>query len=161
MTTFALIGAALAQALPGMRELGRGGRASAAGPPPLSTAPEEKDTMKIQLTTDTGRFEATLNDSAAARDFAGLLPLTLTLSDYVGTEKVSDLPRKLSTAGSPSGAAATAGDLTYYAPWGNLAIFYKNFHHSDGLVKIGELASGIEQFARPDGDFEVTITAAD
>lgn len=47
------------------------GRASATVPPP-ATAPEEKDTMKIQLTTDAGRFGATLNGSAAARDFAGL-----------------------------------------------------------------------------------------
>ncbi|MFF2330015.1 MULTISPECIES: cyclophilin-like fold protein [unclassified Streptomyces] len=127
---------------------------------PPATAPEGKDIMKIRMTTDAGTFEATLNDSAAARDFAGLLPLTLNLSDYAGTEKVSELPQKLTTAGSPTGTAATAGDLTYYAPWGNLAIFYKDFHHADGLVKIGEFASGMEQFARPSGDFEVTITAA-
>ena len=37
----------------------------------------------------------TLNDSKAAQDFANLLPLTLTLHDYNGTEKISDLPRKL------------------------------------------------------------------
>ncbi|WP_181792811.1 cyclophilin-like fold protein [Streptomyces sp. WELS2] len=117
--------------------------------------------MKIRLTTDTGTYDATLNDSAAARDLAALLPLTLTLTDYAGTEKISDLPKKLSTAGSPSGTAARAGDLTFYAPWGNLAIFYKDFHHAEGLVKLGEITSGIAQFARPSGDFEVTLTTAE
>lgn len=114
--------------------------------------------MNIRLTTDTGSFDAALNDSAAARDFAALLPLTLTLSDYVGTEKISDLPKKLSTTGAPSGTAARAGDLTYYAPWGNLAIFYKDFGHAAGLVKLGEITSGIEEFADHDADFEVTIS---
>jgi hypothetical protein len=33
---------------------------------------------------------ATLDDNEIARDFASLLPLTLT--DYAATEKISDLP---------------------------------------------------------------------
>ncbi|MFG2358765.1 cyclophilin-like fold protein [Streptomyces sp. NPDC048521] len=124
-----------------------------------TTTPQESTTMDIQLTTDNGTYHATLNDSAAARDFAALLPLTLTLNDYAGTEKISDLPKKLSTAGSPSGTAAKAGDLTLYAPWGNLAIFYKDFPHSEGLVKLGEFTDNIDDFARPNGNFKVTITA--
>ncbi|WP_369126869.1 cyclophilin-like fold protein [Amycolatopsis vastitatis] len=63
-----------------------------------------------------------MNDSAAARDFAALLPLTLNLSDFHQTERISDLPRPLSTAGAPRSAEPKAGDLAFYAPWGNLAI---------------------------------------
>jgi hypothetical protein len=36
-----------------------------------------------------------------SRDFAALLPLTLTLKDYAATEKISDLPKRLSTDGAP------------------------------------------------------------
>ncbi|MFF9607241.1 cyclophilin-like fold protein [Streptomyces sp. NPDC014684] len=126
-----------------------------------TTAQESTTTMDIQLTTDSGTYHATLNDSATARDFAALLPLTLTLNDYAGTEKISGLPKKLSTAGSPSGTAAKAGDVTLYAPWGNLAIFYEDFPHSEGLVKIGEFTDNIDDFARRNGNFKVTITAAD
>ena len=36
------------------------------------------------------------------------------------------------------------GDITYYAPWGNLAIFYKDAGYARGLVKLGRLDSGIE-----------------
>jgi len=55
-------------------------------------------------------------------DFAAQLPLTLTLTDYAATEKVGDLPRKLTTKGAPEGAAARAGDIGYYAPRANLAL---------------------------------------
>lgn len=39
---------------------------------------------------------ATLDDTETTKDFASLLPLPLTLEDYASTEKISDLPRKLS-----------------------------------------------------------------
>jgi len=54
---------------------------------------------------------ATLDDNETARDFAAMLPLTLTLEDYASTEKISYLPRKLSTTGAPAGTAASAGDV--------------------------------------------------
>lgn len=43
----------------------------------------------------------------------GQLPLTLTLKDYAGTEKISDLPKRLSTEGAPSGSDPSVGDITY------------------------------------------------
>ncbi len=79
----------------------------------------------------------TLEDSEAARDFASLLPLSLTLEDYAATEKLSDLQKPLSTSGAPAGITAKVGDLAYYAPWGNFAIFHKNFHYSSDLVRLG------------------------
>ncbi|HCI3894513.1 TPA: hypothetical protein NO315_005733, partial [Pseudomonas aeruginosa] len=59
--------------------------------------------MNIRMTIDGQVLSATLVDSAAARDFLGLLPLTLDLEDYAATEKIAQLPRKLSTAGAPAG----------------------------------------------------------
>ena len=67
-------------------------------------------------------ISGTLTDSPTARDFASLLPLTVTLKDYAGTEKISDLPKRLSTEGAPKGFDPSVGDIAYYAPWGNLAI---------------------------------------
>jgi hypothetical protein len=99
-------------------------------------------------------------DSETARDFISLLPLTLTLSDYAQTEKVSDLPRRLSTAGAAEGAEPDVGDIAYYAPWGNLAIYYRDFGYSSGLVKLGSIDSGIEELAAMSGDFSVTIELA-
>jgi len=112
--------------------------------------------MKIQIMIDGKPITATLQDNATSRDFLSLLPLTLTLKDHASTEKVSDLPRRLSTAGAPAGADPDVADIAYYAPWGNLAIYYKDFGYSEGLVRLGRIDSGIEALRRP-GTIEVTI----
>lgn len=103
---------------------------------------------KIRLTVGETVIEGSLADNAASRDFASLLPLTLTLSDYNATEKISDLPSRLSTTDAPEGLAPAVGDITYYAPWGNLAIFYRDFGYSRGLVKLGEISTAIESVAQ-------------
>lgn len=107
--------------------------------------------MKIRLVAGDRTFNATLEDSAAARDFAALLPLELTLRDYNRTEKIADLPRRLSTEGTPDGIDPEIGDITYYAPWGNLAIFYRDFGYSRGLVRLGRLERDVEALAEIDG----------
>lgn len=107
--------------------------------------------MGIRLSTPDTVLTATLLDSATSRDFVALLPLTLTLRDYAGTEKIGDLPGPLSTADAPDGVDPEIGDLTYYAPWGNLAIFYRDFDYSRGLVKLGSIDSGVDQLETLDG----------
>ncbi len=76
----------------------------------------EDGTMKIRIKVGEKALTATLIDSKTTTDFVSLLPLTLTLKDYAGTEKISDLPRRLSTEGAPSGSDPSVGDITYYAP---------------------------------------------
>ena len=117
--------------------------------------------MKIRLTIDDAVLTATLIDGAAARDFASLLPLELTLRDYAGKEKVSDLPRRLTIEGEPAGMDPDVGDLTYYAPWGNLAIFYRDFGYADGLVKLGRIDSGVDALARQRSDVKVHFERAE
>lgn len=82
--------------------------------------------MSLRVTLDGQPVQATLNDSPAARDLASLLPLTLDLEDFHGTERIGYPPRKLTTEDAPEPAAAKAGDIAYFAPWGNLALFYNN-----------------------------------
>ena len=115
--------------------------------------------MKIRMNTNGAAVTATLIDNDTSRDFASLLPMTLTLKDYATTEKISNLPRRLSTTGAPSGIDPSIGDITYYAPWGNLAVFYKDFGYSEGLVKLGTLDSGVDAMSVP-GPLEVTIELA-
>jgi hypothetical protein len=99
--------------------------------------------MNIRLTIDGHPVDAALNDSAAARDFADQLPLTLDLEDFHQTERIADLPRKLDTSGAPDAAVPTVGDLAYYAPWGNLALFYRDGDSaSTGLVILGHIDGG-------------------
>ena len=112
--------------------------------------------MKISLKLQDKTLMATLYDTPTARNFASMLPLTLTLEDYSKTEKISDLPKKLTNEGAPAGADPSVGDIAYYAPWGNLALFYRDFGYSNGLIILGKLDSGTEALNVP-GSVKVTI----
>ena len=113
--------------------------------------------MKIRIDVDGVAVMATLDpNSQAAKDFSALLPLKLTLKDYNATEKVSNLPRRLSTKDAPPGFDPSIGDIAYYAPWGNLAIFYKDFGYSSGLVKLGTIDAALDRLNAP-GSLKVTI----
>lgn len=116
----------------------------------------ETQDMKIQLTVDGRTVTATLANNPTTRDFLSLLPLTLTLEDYAGTEKIAYLSRKLSNEGAPAGIDPEVGDITYYAPWGNLALFYKDFGYAKGLIKLGSIDGGMEVFSIS-GSVSVTI----
>lgn len=98
----------------------------------------------LRVTVGTVVLTATLADNPTARDFAALLPLTLTLRDYAGTEKISDLTRPPATTAAPTGYQPTAGDLTYYTPWGNLSLSYMDFSYSRGLIVLGRLDAGLD-----------------
>lgn len=115
--------------------------------------------MDIRLHLADRVLSTTLEDSAASRDFLALLPLALTLEDYQATEKIATLPGPLSTADAPAGSTPARGDLAYYAPWGNLALFYRDFPYSKGLVRLGRLRGDLSPFARP-GPVEVRIERA-
>ncbi|RBO53214.1 hypothetical protein DSD19_09680 [Rhodovulum sp. BSW8] len=88
---------------------------------------------RITLIAGDAVLPATLDDTP----FAAPRPKEVTLSDYRGREKVSDLPRKLRPHGAPARLAARPGDITTYAPWGNLAIFVKPFGAPSRLVRLG------------------------
>ncbi|WP_062298702.1 cyclophilin-like fold protein [Demequina maris] len=93
--------------------------------------------MQIQFTLDDASLTVTLGDGPAALDLVAQLPLTLTMRDFHGIEKVADLPVRLDIAGEPPRTDANAGDLTYCAPWGNLAFFYRDLGYAAGLVSLG------------------------
>jgi hypothetical protein len=119
------------------------------------------ENIRIKLTFNNEEVIVKMDDNPTSKDFLSLLPLTLTFEDYAGTEKISYPANKLSTEEAPSGIDPTVGDFTYYAPWGNLAIFYKDFGYSNGLIKLGEIESGVETFQDINSDFTVTIEKVD
>jgi hypothetical protein len=135
------------------------GKDTGGSTPPAQTnevANKKVEEMKIRIKIGQKVVTATLNDSQTVRDFVSLLPLTLTLEDYAKTEKISYLPRKLSTKGAPAGSDPSIGDIAYYAPWGNLAIFYKAGRYSNGLVILGKIDGEREAFNAP-GSLKATV----
>ena len=123
---------------------------------PNEISTEQADSMRISIKAEDKVVTATLIDSKTTRDFISLLPLTLTLEDYARTEKISDLPKRLSTEDAPPGSDPSVGDIAYYAPWGNLAIYYRDFGYSNGLVILGKIDGDIKALNVP-GSVEVTI----
>jgi hypothetical protein len=117
--------------------------------PPAEPSPERSNRMKTRIKIKDRELTATLIDSKATQDFLAQLPLTLTLEDYAGTEKINYLPKRLSTEGAPSGSDPSIGDIAYYAPWGNLAIYYRDSGYANGLVILGKIDGGIGTLQAP------------
>ena len=136
------------------------GNSIAQTPAGATPAPSKESTMRIRLIVGEQVATATLYDNATARDFASLLPLSLTMTDYATIERVTDLPRKLSTQGAPEGMAPEAGELTHYAPWGNLAIFIEGRSWSRSLLPLGKVDEGLSALAQP-GPYQLRIKRAE
>ena len=114
--------------------------------------------MKVRLIVNGAPLLATLYDNASSRDLLKLLPLELTLEDYASAEKIAYLPPKLDTVAAPAGFDPSPGNITYYAPWGNLAIFYRHQPFATGLVSLGRIESGVDAL-RVGGTLKVRIEA--
>lgn len=123
---------------------------------------DSNETMeRIKLSFDNEEIYVKLDDNQTSRSFLEMLPLTVQFEDYNNTEKIAMLPEKLSLDGAPSGYEPQIGDFSYYAPWGNLSIFYKEFRYSNSLVKLGTFESGIEKLGNMNENFTVKIEKVD
>lgn len=124
---------------------------------PASQIPSTETSIRVIIgdQTLTGR----LWDNAAARDLLAQLPLTLSFRDFNDLEKISSLPRRLSTAGLPDGDDPMPGDIGYYAPWGNLVLYYGDVGYFSGIVRLGQVDADLSLIASQPDDFTATIEA--
>jgi hypothetical protein len=124
-------------------------------------AQKEVHRVIINIAIGSTQLAATLEDNPTARDFASLLPITLTLRDFSSAEKVSGtLPKRLSEEGAPATDAGAVGDIAYYAPWGNIAFYRGRGPDAAGVIKIAKITSGIEALSQP-GTLRATISRAE
>jgi len=120
-----------------------------------SETPDETS-LKMKISVGDRTITATMEDNAAGRDFLSRLPLEATLNDYNNTtEKIFYPDPALTTEGVTRGCAPTPGDITIYAPWGNVAIFCKNWSHSNDLIKIGRIDGNDIEALNIGGDITV------
>ena len=110
----------------------------------------------IKMTFAGNEIYGEILNTRSGKEFLSQLPATLKFEDYNSTEKISYLPTKLSGQGEPEGFTPKRGDISYYMPWGNLAIFYRDFRYSRSLIKIGTL-NDIDKLENMRGSFEVRI----
>ena len=98
--------------------------------------------MRIRFQFADQSFTATLEDNSSARDLWSMLPLALTVEDYGGNEKIAYLPRPLTQEGSAPFFDEAPGDLGYWAPWGNLAMYHGSYRYESGLIRLGRFDDG-------------------
>jgi hypothetical protein len=117
-------------------------------------ASERQTVMQISVKTDDKTTVFALNDSPAAGDLYARLPLTVPVEDYSNNEKIFYPPKKLSTNDTPR-ADAKAGTLAYYAPWGDVVMFYERFGSAAGLYELGQAVSGSENIREMSGTIQI------
>ena len=110
----------------------------------------------IKMTFAGNEIYGEILNTRSGKEFLSQLPATLKFEDYNSTEKISYLQSKLSGQGEPEGFTPKRGDISYYMPWGNLAIFYRDFRYSRSLIKIGTL-NDIDKLENMRGSFEAKI----
>lgn len=122
---------------------GRGFSIAVRGQDGRDPASQEPTDVKIRMTFDDLSLTATLYDNPSARDFASMLPLDLRIEDLGGNVKIVHLPRKLTEDGTGPFGNERPGDLCYFKPWGNLALFCDDYRW-DGLIRLGRFGEGFE-----------------
>ncbi|TDD14901.1 cyclophilin-like fold protein [Nonomuraea diastatica] len=100
---------------------------------------------RVRLSTPDAEIVVRTADNPTSRDFVAKLPLTLTFEDFAGKEKISHLPERLTTGGSP-GSVTRNGALIYYKPCSHLGFYYNaDGGHDDDVITIGDIESGMRQ----------------
>jgi hypothetical protein len=112
----------------------------------------------VRFAAGTASVDVTLGeDSPATRDFLSMLPITVTVEQFNGREKIADLPRELHHEGSP-GSDPEDGDLIYFIPWGNIGFYYDaaGIGYSDQTLHLGTFDATAEQLEPLEGQ-DVTV----
>ncbi len=105
---------------------------------------------KITIRIGDKVFPATLSDNATATAFKKLLPLSVTMTELNGNEKLFRLPGTLPARASTPSSIQT-GDFMLYGP-NTLVLFYKSFPTTYSYTTIGRIddPAGLEAALGPE-----------
>lgn len=117
--------------------------------------------MNIRLTTPNGAATGRIDDSPAGRDLLSLLPLTLDMAELFSREKVSALPRALTSA-SEGQTTYSVAEIGYWPPTHDIVFFHAdtpggNDIPAPGNVHLGTITSGLDLLAAAGTSFTLTI----
>ena len=124
--------------------------------PAESTNGDETAAAQISVTWGDNQVIYALNDSPAAVSLREQLPLTIEVEDYSTNEKIFYPPEELDTTDSPT-AADGAGTLAYYAPWGDVVMFYGDYNENPSLFELGQVVAGGELVGQMSGTITISV----
>ncbi|TLD82534.1 cyclophilin-like fold protein [Helicobacter trogontum] len=113
--------------------------------------------MQIKLLFNNQELLVNLDKNETSKEFYQSLPLELEFSDFIGKEKIAHLPNELKNNNS-NGYEPEIGDLFYYAPWGNIGIFYEKQPFNRDIIFLGKVQGNLELLRAQKGNFKVKIT---
>jgi hypothetical protein len=119
----------------------------------MSTLP--KLSTKLRLRIGSESFTATLVDNPTTAAFVARLPLTVSMSELNGNEKLYNFPQSLPT-NAVNPRTIQTGDLMLYGS-STLVLFYQTFSTSYSYTRLGQVdnPSGL---AAALGSGSVTVT---
>ena len=121
---------------------------------------KEKTVMKMNVQIGDHTFTATLEDNQAVAELAEMMeegPVTITLDDYGGFEKVGSLGRSLTTSNSQT--TTTAGDIVLYNSSSIVMFYGSNSWSYTRLGKIDDLTGWADALGR--GSVTAILTLVD
>lgn len=124
--------------------------------PETETAPANTGAQRISIQSADHTIIYELNDGTAAASLLEQLPLTLETEDYSTNEKIFYPPSPLDTGDSPL-AESGAGTLAYYAPWGDVVMFYDSYSPNSSLYELGQATEGEEFIGQLSGTITIDI----
>lgn len=126
----------------------------------VAAAPAEtlelKQEKKLRIRVRAGEEEIVfeLNDSIAAKSLYEQLPLIADMENFGDNEKIFYPAEKLDITDTPH-ANSGAGTLAYYAPWGNVVLFFGDYSPNGQLYELGTAVSGSDEIGGLSGTLEV------
>lgn len=127
--------------------------------PPQMGAPQAKgEGQPTRIAVRAGGCEIVyeLGQSAAAQELCAQLPLTVEVEDFSTNEKIFYPPQKLEGTDAPL-AEGGRGVLAYYAPWGDVVLFYGPFGGDSQLYELGRAVSGEGEIETLSGAVTVSV----
>ena len=125
-----------------------------AGPVPVAQG-FALSAMKVEITSGTNRATFQLYDTQAAKDFYAQLPLQLPLTNFRNAQWMFYPPHKLEVTDREAYHDGIKGELSYYAPWGDVFMLYEDFYAGDEMHRLGIGLSGIDQIKPMNGTITV------
>ena len=111
--------------------------------------------MKLQVSNNKHKIIFELNNSNAAASLVKQLPLNIKIENYSNDEKIF-YPKKLDVSNTPM-SQGRVGDLAYFAPWGDVVMYYGDAGPYDGLYQLGKCISGKNQIAKLKGKITLKL----
>ena len=105
--------------------------------PAVTSGPASAGSMRILVRFGDRAVDGTLNDTAAARQFAAKLPLEVELRDPMGQAKSGLLSGGLDVVGADRTTDPAVGEIGYWEPSNTLAIFYDDLGQSLAGAGVG------------------------